>query len=347
VNAALEAVPAHPRSMVVAFRSWAGSPQSLVAAGHDLLAGNPLFSPKGGRILWFEDPSAPAGYMVVGSFLFQSAASISQARGLLQSIEERLNDGHPPAAGGLLTSKLLWVEGVQVDTPPLELPSSDILDTPWGLNAFMASAEDPFAQGCKVGTENIDLCRAVDKKFRHSKLPQAYETPLDMWLGGALEDGLESWGHAHARDEEVLAVAVDALLAASAARHLLETEPAQGAHLLFERATEAVGRRRADDVVPLEVPLPATKPEDRVKLWLEAVRSAAKQHALQPRRAVVFALGQARVRGAILGSRAEAGASPLLSALAIEINLDGGAPGEPKGWSVSTRVAPPSHPPRP
>jgi len=32
----------------------------------------------------------------------------------------------------------------------------------------MASAEDPFAEGCKVGTENIDFCHAVDKKFRHS-----------------------------------------------------------------------------------------------------------------------------------------------------------------------------------
>ena len=211
----------------------------------------------------------------------------------------------------------------------------------------MASAEEPFAQGCKVGTENIDFCRAVDKKFHHSKMPQAYETPLDMWLGGELEDGLESWGHAHARDEEILAVAVDALLAASAARHLLETEPAEGAHLLFERATEAVGKRSADDVVPLDVPLSAAKPEDRVRLWLEAVRSVAKQHSLQPRRAVVFALGQGRVRGAILGRRAGAGESPMLSALAIEINVDGGAPGEPKGWSVSTKVAPPSHAPRP
>jgi len=60
--------------------------------------------------------------MVVGSFLFQTAAPISQTHGLLQAIEERLNDGHPPKAGGLLISELLWVEGAQVDTPTLKLP---------------------------------------------------------------------------------------------------------------------------------------------------------------------------------------------------------------------------------
>lgn len=341
VNPPLEAVPEHPRHVALAVHSRAGSSQSLVAAALDLLEGTDQFQTKGSTILWYEDRAAPSGYHVVGGYSFLTSASIAQVQAALRSIEDRLG-GQDATAGTLLKTDLLWVEGVRADTPALKLPNPAILDTPWGIDAFVASSEDPFADACEQHREDRDYCRAVAKASRKPKV-RVFETAVDAWVGGEVDkDGhLEGWAHARARDEEILAAAVDALLATDVARLRLASRGADAARHLFEDASEAVTKRRPDEVIPVEVPVPPGRIEDKVKAWIAAVGARVNEERLIPRRAVVFDLGADRIRGAILGRRLVTGiATPVVAVSSVEVIEGGSGPGAPRAFSVSLRVDP-------
>jgi hypothetical protein len=336
VNADLDAVPAQPRHVAVAFRSWAGSSQALIAAAGDLLEGTKLFEPKGGPILWFED-GAPSGYHVVGGFLYRTSAPVAQILGLIRAVEERIGGGRPAAPGGFLAGEILWVEGVHAQAPEIQLPSPHILGTLWGLNAFMASAEDPFAEACGSGREDIEFCRAVDRKFRHEKVPQVFETPVGMWISGWFKDGaLTSIADAHVGDDEILAAAFDALVAGDAARGIIEKD-ASAAHILYRLAAEVVEKRPTEEVLPFNITLPPGPAPSRVKRWLEAISHEVQRQAIVPKRAVVFSSDDGHVRAALLGARTGGGSSPpgpMIPVLSVAVNGGGGAPGEPRGWRI-------------
>jgi hypothetical protein len=347
VNADLEATPRHPRHVVVAVHSWAGSSQSLVAAALDLLQTSDLFEKKSTSILWYDDKSVPSGHHVVGSYTLLSSASVAQMQAFLRGLEERLGSAQSPSPGRLLRAELLWVEDAHVDTPALKLPSPAIFDTEWGIGTLMASAEDPVADACDQGREQREFCRAVAQAARKPNVI-VFETGVDAWIGGEFKDGsLECWAHAHARDEEILGASVDALLAADVARMRLESRGLDAADGLGSEAREAVTKRRANESFPLEAPA-SGKIEDKVMAWVKAVSAKALQDRILVRRAVVFAVAPAAIRGAIVGTRLTGAVTPvpLVPVTSVEVLESGGAPGEPPAFSVSLHVAPPKIPKR-
>ncbi|HWE25281.1 MAG TPA: hypothetical protein VG496_15195 [Myxococcales bacterium] len=344
MNTPLDAVPPHPRYVVVAVHSWAGSSQSLVAAALDLLAGSDVFEEKKSSILWYEDPSAPSGYHVLGSYALLSAASIAQMQTFLKGVEERLGAS---GTARLLKTDILWVENARVDTQALKLPNPAIFDTPWGISALLSSAEDPVADACDQGREDKDFCRAIGKAARKPNVV-VFETGVDNWIGGDFKDGaLECWAYAHARDEEIVGNAVDALLTADVARSRLESRGLQAVHRLALSARDAVTSRRANELFPIEVPA-SGKIEEKVMAWLKAVSAKALQDRIVVRRAVVFALEPATIRGAIVGTRLVGAVTPvpLVPVSTVEVIRGGGAPREPPAFSVSLRVQPPKIPER-
>ncbi|HWE25280.1 MAG TPA: hypothetical protein VG496_15190, partial [Myxococcales bacterium] len=76
---------------------------------------------------------------------------------------------------------------------------------------------------------------------------------------------------------------------------------------------------------------------------LKAVTAAAEKDGIVLRRAVVFALGPAGARGALVGAKtAESGERiPLTSVSSVEVLEGGRAPREPRSFSVDLRVPPP------
>ncbi|HWE22487.1 MAG TPA: hypothetical protein VG496_00980, partial [Myxococcales bacterium] len=339
----LEATPLVPRHVVVAVHSRAGSSQSLVAAALDLLEGTRLFQVDGSSILWYDDPDAPGEFHVMGAYSLLTTTPIVRVQEVLRSIEERLGK---PGNARLLSSDILWVEGLHIETPALKLPNPAILEQPWGSDALLASTESVFAAACQEQREDRSLCSAV-QKGAPKKSADVFETPVDAWIGGEFKGGrLEGWAHAHARDEEILAAAVDALVATSAARARLEWRGAEAARHLFEDAADEVRSHKAKDVFPVEVPLPRGRIEERVTAWLKAVAAAAEKDGIVLRRAVVFALGPAGARGALVGAKAaESGERiPLTSVSSVEVLEGGRAPREPRSFSVDLRVPPPKLP---
>jgi hypothetical protein len=345
VNQALDAVPAQPRHVAIAVHSRAGSSQALVTGALDLLEAANLGPAKGASILWYEDRTAPTGYHVVAGYAFLSPASVAQIQGALREIEGRLGKSDGADAGKLLKTDILWVEGLRLDTPALKLPNPAILETPWGMNAFISSAEDPFSAACEQKREDRGFCKSVAKRAR-DRSAVVFETAPDAWVGGEFKNGvLEGWAHAHAHDAEILGASVDALLATDAARRRLESLGTGAVDRLFVYATEAVTKRKADEVVPLDIPLTGTKIEEKVAAWVNAVSDRSQKERLLLRRAVIFELRKDGIRGAILGTRpVGAVVIPLAPVSAVEVFEGGGAPGEPRGFSVSLRVEPPKMP---
>jgi hypothetical protein len=340
-------VPERPRYVSLAFRSWKGSTQSLVASAIDLVEGTGEYQDKGSRIFWFADPKSPTGYHVVAGAVLLTAVSANHLLATLRSIEQRLNDGKPAAEGGLLEAELLWVEGTKIDTPQLKLPSPLVLNEKWALNTFVATSEDQFTDACEQKREDIGYCRSVAKAFKDPKKGMAdFETAPDFWVGGEFKDGqLEGWAYAHAHDEEIFANSIDALLATDAARKLLERQGTAALRHLFDDASDAIHARKVDTVIPIEVALPPGKIEDRVKAWVAAVSERIARDKLLARRAVVFELGPTAARGAIVGARLTSGeATPLVPVERVEVLQGGGAPGEPPSFSVALRVVPPKLP---
>jgi hypothetical protein len=347
VTTSLDAVPPHPRHVVVAAHSWAGSSQSLVAAALDLIQAGDLFQKKKSSILWYGDAKAKGGYHVIGSYALVSAASIAQIQDFLRGVDERLDKQPGPDGAGLLRTELLWVEDARVDTPALKLPSPSILGEPWGVDVLMASASDQFVQACEEKREDPDLCRAVQKASDKDS-QNVFETKVDSWIGGQFKNGvLECWAHAHARDEEILAASVDALLTADVARMRLESRGQDAVRHLAADASDSVTKRRAEEVVPLDVPA-SGKIEDKVKSWVAAVSEKSLKERLLARRAVVFAIEKDTIRGAVLGGRLTGSVvpTPIAPVASVEVLPSGGAPGEPPAFSVSLRVASPKLPNR-
>ncbi|HEV2703635.1 MAG TPA: hypothetical protein VGV09_18565 [Steroidobacteraceae bacterium] len=340
MNDDLSSIPSQPRHIAVAASSWSGSPQSLVAAAEDLLEGSGLLKATGANILWFSDPAAPAKYHVVGAYGFTSSASVQQLVALLRGVEARLNDGQPARQGGPLLLELQWVEGVHISTPTLTLPSPNILGTSWGINAFVASSEEPFGAACAARRENQAFCTAAGNASRHSDMTQVYEVPQDDWIGGSVTpEILKTWAHAHSGDEEILAVAVDAMLTADEALRIKEQAPHADTYGLIDDAIRAVRGRGADIAVAFTANVAVGPLQTRIKSWLEAVRQEAATAKIVLRRAAVLKIGSAEVRGIIIGHRLpDRPPHPATRIDTVKVEEGGGAPGEPRVWSVVLQV---------
>jgi hypothetical protein len=340
VNTSVDEAPPHPRLVVVAAHSWAGSSQALVVGALDLLSASPLFEEKRSEILWYDDPDRNGRHHVIGAYSFLSAAPVAKILAFLRGLEQRFDDRQVPDAARLLQTDLLWVEGARVDAPGLKLPSAKILGTYWGVNALMSAASDWFVAACEEHREDPALCHAVQKESDRDNTT-VYETPVDTWIGGRFQDAVvECWAHAHARDEEIVAASVDALLTADAARARLEARAPDDLRRLVAAASEAVTSRKAEDIFPLEVAASGTI-DERVLSWVNAVSAKSFDERILARRGVVFALEPGRIRGAIVGTRltgtlAAARLAPVSSVQVIE---GGGAPGEPRAFSVTVRMA--------
>jgi hypothetical protein len=63
---------------------------------------------------------------VLGALSFKNAVSIRQALDIAASVEHRLEDPQKPGARETVRIDLIWVQGVKMKTPGLELPSPEI-----------------------------------------------------------------------------------------------------------------------------------------------------------------------------------------------------------------------------
>jgi len=340
----LGAVPAQPRTVVIAYRSWLGSSQTLTASADELLFATGRVQRVGGAMSWFVEPQGQRRFVVVNGVAVKTALAVADLQGLLRAIEERLNDGQPARVGGLLKADLLWVEGTQVHAPGLELPSPDVLGTQWGLETFVASAEDPFADACKRGSEPKSFCNEVGAKYRALKLKSGREEHPDLWFyDKSTTQELVFGGVAVETTEDILAQGVATLALASAAYYAPPASQWDQLHI-GEYAQGLLGKIRSTEIQPVEASAPAGSAKSAlVESWLNAVRTAADQAQIKVARAVVFDLRADHIRGAILGTKIAPAPVERLPPVRLVDVKQGDTPLEParqpQGWSVELHVA--------
>lgn len=341
---ALNAVPAQPRTVAIAYRSWLGSSQTLTAGANELLIATGRVEPVGGAMFWYIEPNTPRRFLVANSIAVKTTMSIAQLQGMLRAIEERLNDGRPARVGGLLKADLLWVEGTQIDTPDLRLPNPDVLGTDWGLEAFVAAAEDPFAAACKAGNEPKTFCYEVGGKYRSTKRTNKREENPDLWFFDKSTDNeIVFGGIAVETTEDILAQAAATLALAGGPYHVPPTSQWDNHHL-GDYAQDRLGKVRSTEFLAVDAPgAPAgAGPDAAVASWLDAVRTAADKAGIAVARSVVFEASAERIRGAILGAKiSPAQPGPLPPVRSIDV-VRGDRPldpaHEPQGWSVILHV---------
>ncbi len=352
VENALNATPAQPRTVAIAYRSWLGSSQALTAGADELLFATGRVQPVGGAMFWYVEPNTPRRFLVVNGVAVKTAMTIAELQGMLRAIEERLNDGQPARVGGLLKADLLWVEGTQIDSPTLKLPNPDVLGTDWGLEAFVAAAEDPFADACKGSNESKTFCYEVGGKYRSTSRTNAREEHPDLWfVDKSTEAELVFGGVAVETNEDILAQAA-AVLALTGCVHRTPPTARWDDHHVGEYAQGILEKVRSTEFVPLEAAVRADAGVNAtVESWLDAVRSTAAQAGITVARSVVFSVGAGRIRGAILGAKTSGPPSGPLPPLPPVRSVDvqrGGVPldpaRQPQGWIVELHVARPLAP---
>jgi hypothetical protein len=350
MNAALDTPAPGPRHITVMARSWSGSSQALVSAADELLVGTGDFQSAGAdTVMWFEERGAPGRYHVVGAFGFTTSASVQTILQRLHAVEAQLNSEAGARVGGPLKLELKWVEGVHLATPDITLPSPDILGSDWGLSAFLAASEMELAEVCKAGREEARFCNSVARAGRNAPLARIYEVAKDRWLGGKVTpEELAVRGTAKVGEEEILAVAFDALLVLGAAHTALAQDPHADTFQLIDHSIRAVAARTATQVVPVTAELPEGPAAQRVVVWLDALRRAASANRMAPRRAVVYEVRGRQVHGALVGMHSADGAmAALLVEDKVSLREGAAAPGALPTWAVALRLTLPSgQPPR-
>lgn len=129
-RAMLDAIPDKPRFMAFVLRSYTGSRQHLLIAARRLLAesvlgGDPKKQDWSGKVSQLK-ASQKLREHVIGAASFQNAVSIQQALDIATEVEHKLEDPQKPGARETVRIDLVWVQGVKMKMPELELPSPEI-----------------------------------------------------------------------------------------------------------------------------------------------------------------------------------------------------------------------------
>jgi hypothetical protein len=122
--------PSEPRHMVFALRSYTGSRRHLLAAANALLDASPLGAgdPKnrGGHRLQLLEAKGELREHYFGALRYKTAISLQQALAIAAGVEKKLEDPHKPGARETVRIDLVWVQGVEIKTPELVLPSPEL-----------------------------------------------------------------------------------------------------------------------------------------------------------------------------------------------------------------------------
>ena len=134
--------PEKPRSVVFGLRSYSGSRTSFLLTAEALLKTSPgLKLIKESSIEVYGPEGSTPGYLAA-SILGQSRLSVQELVALGQRVEDRLADPKAPKARSSLRLELLWVEGVELKAPGIELPHPELFTRSWAVGTFTRAAEE-------------------------------------------------------------------------------------------------------------------------------------------------------------------------------------------------------------
>ena len=247
----------------IAFRSYAGSRTALLSAARDLITASGViaYATGGTDNEWYHDRERKHDFLASAT-LFKTDLPVEGILGMMAAVEERLGGAHEPAP--LMKLDLLWVEGVELATAEVTLPSPMIFDKFWANSIFAEAAEGAMFAAQAAGREKASILRRVARAYKHYQdhidSPDGYFFQSDLEGGSSLE--LERtpagtvYDHGGIDEVDTLAAAGDLLL--SAEQDVLRgRDPAtprdEDDEHASRRARAAVKKLPRDTVLPLKV----------------------------------------------------------------------------------------------
>ncbi len=333
----LNAEPAQPRYMALLLRSYTGSRQQLLVAARRLLEASPLVgdpSRNGASSeasLLRASPDWPE--CVAAALSFRNSLSIQQVLNLVADVERRLEDPKKPGARETVRIDLLWVQGAEMKTPSLTLPSPELFKNQVfgslmeeslqkrGLEAFpepgprermikaMHSAPFPQADGWHR-PYSFEQCLQLNRKPDQQDW-MAYEpgraealAVAGFAVGVALRERMDAHQRVFAPVDPAVADEVERGLQSEAvvAWSAKAQEEVDFALKRGRTMVEATDRAGPAVLVPVSVQFADGTADDRRALrWVSEVQFVARQNKLHIAQVVVFADEPTSVRGMVLG----------------------------------------------
>lgn len=303
------------RHFVIAFRSYSGSRVALINAANELLiaSGAISYATGGSDNEWYHDRERKRDF-IAQAVLFKTELAVEQILGMMAAVGERLGGGAQHRPAPLLEMDLLWVEGTELQTPEVTLPSPMIFEVGWANSIFVQAAEFALLNAEKAGREKASLLRRVARpykkfqdmdddspeRFFHTSPPSGEgEATLERKQGGTV------YIQEASDDVDTLAVAGDLLLFA-------ETDVARGRdpkttkdeteRQSYHRAQNALEALPRDSVLPLQVSIQAEASVDaRAQIWIDGLAGLLAMHHFAAVRTVVYSVDATRISGVVLG----------------------------------------------
>lgn len=301
------------RPFVVAYRSYSGSRVALLNAADDLMTASGViaYAAGGSDYEWYHDQERKHDFLA-SSTLFKSDLPVEAILGMMGAVEERLG-GPQRGPAPFMKMDLLWVEGVEMETPELTLPSPLIFEKFWANSIFTKAAEVALFASKEEGREKASFLRRVARAYKHF---QDLDNPPDGHFfvtnsGGESDLTLERkpggtvYDHGATDDVDTLAVAGDLLLSAEQdvlrGRDPKTPKDEDDVHA-SRRVKAAVEKLPRDAILPLQVAVAANASVDaKAQAWVDGLaRFLAAEHFIG-KRTIIYSDGPAQIRGAVLG----------------------------------------------
>jgi hypothetical protein len=323
--------------MVFVLRSYTGSRQHLLIAASEMLSASPLGGDPKKRGATSEVHQLKAAGQLrehaIGAVSFQNAVSIQQALDIAAGVERRLEDPKKPGARETVLIDLIWVQGVKLKTPGLELPSPEIAGNGYlayyfeesihsmGLEAFPDKGErDHMVKMIKNAPDiqeggwgmrfNLRESLAFYRKPDHNEWARSGPDRAEILasagcaVGAAVIERVRAQGMV----EKPVDPAIAEEISGGKPRHWSQAAIMENSYGV-ERGWAAIEERRKIElakVIPFDLAFdPRAKDEALVMRWASEVQSVARQNWLRLGQVVVFALEPGRIRGAILGQESD------------------------------------------
>jgi hypothetical protein len=301
------------RPFVIAFRSYSGSRVALHNAANDLLTASGViaYAAGGSDYEWYHDKDRKNDF-IASATLFKSDLPVEAILGMMSAVEERLG-GPQREPAPLMKLDLLWVEGVEMETPEVTLPSPLIFEKFWANSIFVEAAEVALFASKEEGHEKASFVRRVASAFKHFEGMDdpavRYFFTTNRWGESDLtlerKPGGTVYDHGATDDVDTLAIAGDLLL--SAEQDVLrgrdpKTPWDESDEDAYGRIGDVMEKLSRDVVLPLQVAVVANASVDaKAQDWVDGIaRLLAAEHFVG-KRTIIYSDGPTQISGAVLG----------------------------------------------
>ncbi len=302
------------RPFVIAFRSYSGSQVALIDAANDILtaSGAISYATGGSNYEWYHDQERKHDF-VAEAVLFKTELPVEGILGMMAAVAERLG-GPQREPAPLIKMDLMWVEGVEMETPELTLPNPLIFEKYWANLVFVEASEDAMFRSRDEGREKTSVVRRIARAYTKYKdvedpaVNHFFSTQGEGKADLSRKPGGTVYSQRAVDDLDTVAIAGDLLLFAEVdvtrgrSPSIAKDEADEHA---YHRAESVLEKLPRGTILPLQVPIDTDASVDqKAQAWVDGLTGLLAVHQFAGVRTVIYSSDANRISGAVIGHSA-------------------------------------------